>query len=240
MQHQPTSCALSFSGGKDSMLALDRAIRRGWPVKYLLNMYDAASERVRFHGVHTALIQAQADALGIPLLSKPTLPDTFEQVFLQALDDLRGRGVDAIIFGNIHLADVRAWYEAHTTGHSLLHLEPLWGEPVEALAQEVIQRGYHAVLTSVELARAKESWLGQPLSETLIAEFSAAGIDICGERGEYHTFVSNGPLFRSPVHIRPGERVSVPGYALIDILLEQPVPQPAPQASAEPSAERYR
>jgi uncharacterized protein (TIGR00290 family) len=236
MQRQPTSCALSFSGGKDSMLALDRAIRRGWPVTYLLNLYDAASERVRFHGVRTTLIQAQADALGIPLLSKPTRPDTFEQVFLEALDDLCGRGVDAIIFGNIHLADVRAWYEERTTGQRLLHLEPLWGEPVEALAREVIQRGYHAVLTSVELARAKETWLGQPLSEALLAEFSAAGIDICGERGEYHTFVSSGPLFRSPVPIRPGERVSMPGYALIDILLEQPVVQPTIRASAEPSA----
>jgi diphthine-ammonia ligase len=228
MQHQPTSCALSFSGGKDSMLALDRAIRRGWPVTYLLNLYDEASERVRFHGVHKTLIHAQANALGISLLSKPTRPDTFEQVFLQALDDLRQRGVDAIIFGNIHLADVRAWYEERTTSHSLLHLEPLWGEPVEALAREVIQRGYHAVLTSVELARAKEAWLGQPLSEPLLAAFAAAGIDLCGERGEYHTFVSNGPLFRLPVPIRLGERVSMPGYALIDLLLEQPLPPAAP------------
>ena len=232
MQRQPTSCALSFSGGKDSMLALDRAVRRGWPVTYLLNLYDEASERVRFHGVHKTLIQAQADALGIPLLSKPTRPDTFEQVFLQALDDLRQRGVDAIIFGNIHLADVRAWYEARTTGHDLLHLEPLWGEPVETLAREVIQRGYHAVLTSVELARAKETWLGQPLSEPLLAAFAAAGIDLCGERGEYHTFVNNGPLFRSPVPIRLGERVSMPGYALIDLLLEELLPSPAPPAQA--------
>jgi diphthine-ammonia ligase len=232
MQRHPTSCALSFSGGKDSMLALDRAIRRGWPVTYLLNLYDEASERVRFHGVHTTLIQAQADALGMPLLSKPTRPDTFEQVFLQALDDLSRRGVDAIIFGNIHLADVRAWYEERTTGHDLLHLEPLWGEPVETLAREVIQRGYHAVLTSVELARAKESWLGQPLSEPLLAEFAAAGIDICGERGEYHTFVSNGPLFCSPVPIRLGEQVSMPGYALIDLLLDQSLPSPVPPAQA--------
>jgi len=220
MPGQPTSCALSFSGGKDSMLALDRAIRRSWPVTHLVNLYDAASERVRFHGVRKALIQAQADALGIPLLLAPTQPETFEQVFLAALDDLRSRGVDAIIFGNIHLADVRAWYEERTTGKGLAHLEPLWGEPVDTLAREVIQRGYHAILTSVELARAKETWLGQPLSETLITEFAAAGIDICGERGEYHTFVDNGPLFHQPVPIRLGERVSMPGYALVDLLLE--------------------
>jgi uncharacterized protein (TIGR00290 family) len=222
MQQQPTSCALSFSGGKDSTLALDRAIRRGWPVRYLLNLYDAASHRVRFHGVRQELIQAQADALGFPLLSYPTQPDTFEQVFLGALDDLRQRGVDAIIFGDIHLADVRAWYEERTTARGLLHLEPLWGEPVGLLAREVVQRGYHAVLTSVELARARESWLGQPLSEALITEFESAGIDTCGERGEYHTFVSSGPLFRRPIPIRLGERVSMPGYALIEITPEAP------------------
>ncbi len=222
MHHHPTSCALSFSGGKDSMLALDRAIRRGWPVNYLLTLYDAASQRVRFHGVRQALIQAQADALGIPLLAHPTHPETFAQVFLDALTDLRERGVDAIIFGNIHLADVRAWYEERTTGSGLMHLEPLWGEPVGLLAREAIKRGYHAVLTSVELARAREAWLGQPLSEALITEFEAAGIDACGERGEYHTFVSSGPLFRYPLPISLGERVSVPGYALIDIVLEAP------------------
>lgn len=222
MHDQPTSCALSFSGGKDSMLALDRAAQLGWPVSYLLNLYDAASQRVRFHGVRQELIQAQADALGIPLLAYPTQPETFEPVFLSALDDLCQRGVDAIIFGNIHLADVRAWYEERTTGKGLAHLEPLWGEPVGLLAREVVQRGYQAILTSVELARARESWLGQPLSESLIQEFEAASIDACGERGEYHTFVSNGPLFRAPLPIRLGERVSMPGYALIDITLEAP------------------
>src|ERR1051326_313618 len=217
MHQQPTSCALSFSGGKDSMLALDRAIRRGWPVTYLLNLYDAASQRVRFHGARQELIQAQADALGITLLSYPTQPDDFEQVFRGALDDLRQRGVDGIIFGNIHLADVRAWYEERTTATGLTHLEPLWGEPVGVLAREVVQRGYHAILTSVELARAREAWLGQPLSDALIAEFESAGVDACGERGEYHTFVSSGPLFRAPLSIKLGERVSMPGYALIDL-----------------------
>ncbi len=219
MQRQPTSCALSFSGGKDSMLALDRAIRRGWPVSYLVNLYDGGSERVRFHGVRKTLIQAQADALGIPLLSYPTQPENFEPVFLSALAELRERGVDAIIFGNIHLADVRAWYEERTTAQGLLHLEPIWGEPVDALVREVLERGYHAIVTSVELARAKERWLGQPLSEALLAECAAAKIDLCGERGEYHTFVSDGPLFRQPVPIRLGEQVSLPGYALIDLVL---------------------
>ncbi len=217
MSTQITSCALSFSGGKDSMLALDRAIRQGWPVRYLFNLYDEASQRVRFHGIRKELIQAQADALGISLLAYPTQLETFEQVFLAALADLHARGVDAIIFGNIHLADVRAWYEERTTGHGFQHLEPLWGEAPALLVREVIQRGYHAILTSIELARSREEWLGQPLSSALVDAFEQAGIDACGERGEYHTFVTNGPLFQHPIAITLGQTVTMSGFALIEV-----------------------
>jgi diphthine-ammonia ligase len=217
MSIQTPSCALSFSGGKDSMLALDRATRQGWPVKYLVNLYDEASQRVRFHGIRKELIQAQADALGLPLLAYPTQPETFEQIFLAALKDVRARGVDTIIFGNIHLADVRAWYEERTTGHGLHHLEPLWGEAPATLVHEVIERGYHAILTSIELARSRVEWLGQPLTPALVSAFEQAGIDVCGERGEYHTFVTDGPLFQHPIPISLGQAANMPGFALIEI-----------------------
>jgi diphthine-ammonia ligase len=212
--------ALSFSGGKDSMLALDRAVRSGLRVDYLVTLFDEASQRVRFHGVPIALIQAQADALGIPLLRYPTRPETFERIFLQSLSDLRQRDVTGIIFGNIHLADVRAWYEERTTAAGLIHVEPLWGGAPGALVRECIARGYLATLTSIELARAKLHWLGATLSEQLVQDFEQTGIDPCGEHGEYHTFVSNGPLFAHPVPISTGEVVTMPGYQLIDILLE--------------------
>ncbi|HLI06021.1 MAG TPA: hypothetical protein VKV40_05570 [Ktedonobacteraceae bacterium] len=212
--------ALSFSGGKDSMLALDRVIRSGLRVAYLVTMFDEASQRVRFHGVPIALIQAQADALGIPLLRYPTRPEIFESVFLRSLVELRQRGLSGIIFGNIHLADVRAWYEERTTAAGLIHVEPLWGGAPGALVRECIARGYLATLTSIELARAKPQWLGAALTERLVQDFEQTGIDPCGERGEYHTFVSNGPLFAHPVPIRTGEVVAMPGYQLVDILLD--------------------
>lgn len=212
--------ALSFSGGKDSMLALDRAVRSGLRVEYLVTLFDEASQRVRFHGVPIALIQAQADALGITLLPYPTRPETFESAFLQSLSDLRQRGVTGIIFGNIHLSDVRAWYEERTTAAGLTHVEPLWGDAPADLVRECIARGYQATLTCIEVARAKAAWLGATLTEQLVQEFERSGIDPCGERGEYHTFVSNGPLFARPVAIRTGTIVSMPGFQLIDILLE--------------------
>jgi diphthine-ammonia ligase len=214
-------CALSFSGGKDSTLALDRALRQGLQVKALVTMFDEASQRVRFHGVPITLIQAQARALGIPLLAYPTRPETFEAVFLQALGELRQREMTTLIFGNIHLVDVRAWYEERTRAAGLFHREPLWGEPPDMLVREFLARGYAAVLTCIEEAYADPNWLGTSLTEELIQAFEQAGIDPCGERGEYHTFVHAGPLFSSPLAFRLGERISQSGFQLLDI---QPQP----------------
>ena len=111
---------------------------------FLVTQYDEASQRVRFHGVPITLIQAQADALGIPLLSYPNSPETFETVFLQSLRGLRQHEVSTILFGNIHLADVRAWYEERTTAAGLIHHEPLWGDPPSQLVREFLARGYSA------------------------------------------------------------------------------------------------
>ena len=216
MEHRQR-CALSFSGGKDSLLALDRAIRQGLSVDFLVTMYDEASQRVRFHGVPIALIQAQASALGIPLLSYPNTPETFEAVFLQALQELRQHGITTLLFGNIHLADVRAWYEERTTAAGLIHGEPLWGDPPSKLVREFLARGYAAILTCIEEARTNPGWLGAPLTEELIQAFEQSGIDPCGERGEYHTFVYAGPLFSFPLAFCLGERLSLSGFQLIDI-----------------------
>jgi uncharacterized protein (TIGR00290 family) len=210
-------CALSFSGGKDSVLALDRALRQGLAVDFLVTMYDEASRRVRFHGVPIELIQAQAKALGIPLLAYPNAPESFERVFLQSLQDLRQHGISTLLFGNIHLADVRAWYEERVIAAGLLHGELLWGEPPTKLVRAFLARGYAALLTCIEEARTDPAWLGAPLTESLIQAFEQSGIDPCGERGEYHTFVYAGPLFSAPLAFRLGERISSAGFQLIDI-----------------------
>lgn len=210
-------CALSFSGGKDSVLALDRARRQGLQVDFLVTMYDESSQRVRFHGVPITLIQAQAHALGIPLLIYPNTPETFETMFVQCLHDLRQREITTLLFGNIHLADVRAWYEERTTAVGLIHREPLWGEAPGSLVREFLARGYAAILTCIEEARANPNWLGASLTEELIQAFEQAEIDPCGERGEYHTFVHAGPLFSAPLMFHPGKRSLSAGFQLLDI-----------------------
>jgi uncharacterized protein (TIGR00290 family) len=212
-------CAVSFSGGKDSFLALDRACRAGYRVDSLVTLYDEASQRVRFHGVPIDAIQAQADAVGIPLLRYPTRPEHFEATFLTALHDLRRVGVTSIIFGNIHLADVRAWYEERTTQAGLRHHEPLWGEEPGQLVREGIARGYLATLTCIDTRCARAAWLGALLDEALVQEFEQAGIDPCGEHGEYHTFVHAGPLFRENLALIPGKERVQDGFRQIDIQL---------------------
>ena len=203
-RHPEVRYAVCFSGGKDSMLALDRAVRAGLCVARLATLYDAASERVRFHAVPIAVMRAQAAALSLPLSLYPTTPATFEGVFLSALDELRSEGFGGLIFGDIHLADVRAWYEERVRAAGLEHVEPIWGEPPGQLVREVLTRGYTAVLTCIEAAKTEPAWLGQPLSPPLIAAFEQRGIDPCGEYGEYHTLVTDGPLFRVPLPVRFG------------------------------------
>jgi uncharacterized protein (TIGR00290 family) len=209
--------AVMWSGGKDSTLALDRLVRAGRDVRFLFNLYDAESRRVRFHGVRRELIQRQAEALRMPLLQRPTLPDTFEAVFLDGLRMLQERGVTRIAFGDIHLADVRAWYEERTTGLGLGHVEPLWGEEPATLVAELLGRRYRAILTSISEPGRRE-WLGRELDATLAGDITRSGVDPAGEHGEYHTFVFDGPLFTNAIAVLPGDVVEAEGHAQIDLV----------------------
>lgn len=210
--------ALSWSGGKDSTLALDRAVRQGLQVRCLLNIYEGSTGRVRFHGIRRDLIIAQARALELELLQRPTGPEDFEAVFLDALETLDRQGYGGIVFGNIHLADIRDWYEARTRGIGFEHVEPLWGEEPASLIREFHDRGYRARIVSVDLERGDADWAGREFDEDLIQELGRRpDIDPCGEHGEFHSFVYDGPLFRRPVRFRTGRTLELEGHRFIDL-----------------------
>jgi uncharacterized protein (TIGR00290 family) len=210
--------AVSWSGGKDSTLALDRAVRAGLQIPYLMTLYDPASGRVRFHGTPVEIMERQAAALGRELLALPGPWDRFDQVFQDGLDTLSRRGVTGMLFGNIHLVDVRAWYEDRVVAHGLHHREPLWGEAPVALLREVIERGYSAYLVSIDTARLPGSWLGRALDHACAADLAQRpDVDPCGEHGEYHTLVTDGPLFRHPLAIRPGAAHADGSFLLLDV-----------------------
>jgi uncharacterized protein (TIGR00290 family) len=211
--------AVLWSGGKDAMLALDRAVQQGLQVTRLFNLFDDTSGRVRFHGVRHQLIAAQADALGLELLQLATTPDTFEAVFLDGIRQLASAGIDTIIAGNIHLADVRAWYEERTAAAGMVQYEPLWGTPPAVVLSDVVSRGYRARVSCVDTSRGRREWLGRDLDAALAAALAGAGIDAAGESGEYHTFVHDGPLFSRPVAFRDAGSYDDGSYALLDLAL---------------------
>lgn len=219
----PTA-AMLWSGGKDSTLALHRAIADGMRVSTLFNLYDAATQRVRFHGVRRELVGMQADALGLELLQLPLGPDNYEAVFAAGLQHLRDAGINTLILGNIHLADVRAWYEERTAAAGFQHAEPLWGSSPADVVREIVSLGYRARITGIDCARSPRHWLGRDLEPALLAEFEAAGIDPAGESGEYHTFVYAGPLFGGEVGVLNGGEREVDGFAFVDVLPGGPAP----------------
>ena len=211
--------ALFWSGGKDSLLALDRATRSGLEVSHLVNVAEGNTHRVRFHGVRKELIQAQADALGKTLLQIETHPESFEQAFARALAQARSLGIEAIAFGNIHLADVRAWYEERTTGAGLRHVEPIWGEPPGALVREFVARGHLSRIVSVyPQAGGKREWLGRDITTDFIEAVERAGADPAGECGEYHSFAYGGPLFRDALRIRVAGEFEREGHRILDLI----------------------
>jgi uncharacterized protein (TIGR00290 family) len=214
-------CAVMWSGGKDSALAADRARRSGIEVACLVNFYDEATGRVRFHATRTELIGAQAEAIGVPLVARGTTWAGFETAFRDTLGILSKEGIDGIIFGDIHLGDVREWYEERVHAAGLRHLEPLWGGEPRDLLAEFVGSGGRAVITCCESEKLDESWLGRIIDEQFVRDITSVRIDPCGENGEYHSFAFAGPLFTRPVPHALGERRSDGRFAQLDVLAMQ-------------------
>lgn len=209
--------ALMWSGGKDSALALDRAGKAGIEVGRLLSFYDSATRRVRFHATRVELLQAQSEAVGIALHAIPTTWPEMVEALQSELSSLRDEGFAGVVFGDIHLADVRAWYEQRVVAAGLQHIEPIWGEPPAALLDEFISSGGRAVVTCVDLARLTEAWLGRIIDRSFAVDIAGAGVDACGENGEFHSFAFAGPVFTRPVSWVAGERRLDGGFAQLDL-----------------------
>ena len=207
-----------WSGGKDSALALWRARQRGLQVEWLVNVYDRATERVRFHATPLAAIAHQARAAGVRLVSVPTDWETFEGSLRATYAGLVQQGCRGVVFGDIHLADVRAWYEERTRGAGLDHVEPLWGESPAALLAEFVAIGGRAVLTCIETAKLDASWLGRVIDERFVRDIAALAVDPCGENGEYHSFAYSGPFFNVDIPWRAGERRDDGRFAQLDLV----------------------
>lgn len=209
-----------WSGGKDSALALTRARARGLSVTRLLNFHDAASDRVRFHATRAEVIRAQVAAIGLELRQYGTAWDAYEPALRGALAGLKEEGFAGVVFGDIHLADVRAWYEERVTANGLEHVEPIWHERPIDLVREFVAGGGRAVVTCIEDAKLDRSWLGRVIDEDFVREVAGLPVDPAGENGEYHSFAFAGPLFGSPLRWRPGEHRQDGRFSQLDIEVE--------------------
>ena len=204
---------VSWSGGKDSALALAAlAADPSVEVVGLLTSVTRGYDRVSIHGVRRALLEAQAAALHLPLTEVVLDPQStnagYETAFLDAIESskTRHRSLSAIAFGDLFLEDVRAYRERLLANTGLIPLFPLWGEPTAALAERCCDLGVEARLVCVDTTQLSEAFAGRLFDRTLLAELPAS-VDPCGERGEFHTFVANGPGFVSSVPYTVGETV---------------------------------
>lgn len=209
----PQRTLLSWSGGKDSALALAALARDpNVEVVALMTSITRGYDRVSIHGVRRELLEAQGRALGLPIVEIALEPEctnaAYEEAFVAAVADAtRTCGhVDAIGFGDLFLADVRAYRERLLSGTGVAARFPLWGEPTAILGERCIALSIHARLVCVDTTQLPESFVGRLYDRALLADLPP-GVDPCGERGEFHTFVADAPGFSKPVPYVVGDTV---------------------------------
>lgn len=217
---------VAWSGGKDSAMALERLLDDpGWHVAGLLTTITTGYERIAIHGVRRSILRRQVDALGLPLFEAEIPPQAsnavYEVEFARALEHARstfGAELETIAFGDLFLADVRAYRDALLARLGWRSVYPLWQEDTASLAHRFIERGFRAILSSVDTELLDAGFCGRDFDESLLADLPA-GVDPCGENGEFHTCVYAGPLWRKPIVLERGERVLRDGrFQYIDLI----------------------
>jgi uncharacterized protein (TIGR00290 family) len=213
---------LSWSSGKDSAWSL-HALRRGGQaeVTALFTTFNAAFDRVAMHAVRRELVEAQARAAGLPLyaiaIPHPCPDAEYERIMGAFVARARAEGVEAMAFGDLFLADIRAYRERQLAGTGIAPLFPLWGRDTRALAGEMIDGGLVAHVACVDPSRLDRTFAGRRFDRALLADLPPA-VDPCGENGELHTFVSAGPMLRQAIGVRVGGSVERDGFVFADLM----------------------
>lgn len=213
---------IAWSSGKDSAWALHVARLAGdYDIVGALTTVTDTFGRVSIHGVREELLKAQLDAAGLPAtivrIPYPCTNDIYEQKMALAMAGAIAAGVTHVIFGDLFLRDIRDYREAKLKPIGVTPVFPVWDLPTDALARAMIAAGVEAYLATVDLKKLPASFAGRRFDSELLADLPA-GVDPCGENGEFHTFVAAGPMMRGRVAVRVGERVERDGYAYADLL----------------------
>lgn len=227
---------VSWSGGKETSLACYKTMQnQDIKTAYLLNMVSEDGKHSRSHGVSSTLLRVQADALDIPIIQRRTTWGSYERVFKKAVSGLKKKGVEVGIFGDIDLQEHRDWVERVCKEAEIKPLLPLWGEDREGLLKEFIRTGFKAIVVATKANLLGKEWLGREVNKKFIEDLKrlgnidpgreelsngASGVDLCGEKGEYHTFVYDGPIFKRPVKFAVGRKIFKDKHWLLEIIPE--------------------
>ncbi len=213
---------LSWSSGKDSAWALEITRKLDQvEIVALLTTVNMTHGRVAMHAVRESVLREQADAVGLPLVAVP-LPwpcpnQTYEQAMEKAMMQARAEGVTHVVFGDLFLEDIRRYREDKLAACNMAPLFPIWRRDTANLAREMIEAGLRAYLTCVDLKKLDASFAGRIFDAHLLRDLPA-GIDPCGENGEFHTFAYAGPMFRAPISVETGQIVERDGFVFADLL----------------------
>lgn len=212
---------LSWSSGKDSAFALH--VLRGMPGVEVVGLFTTLNghfDRVAMHAVRRTLLKQQAAAVGLALtvaeLPWPCSDEEYAAIMVDVVATARNEGIESFAFGDLFLEDIRRYREAHLAGTGLTPLFPLWDRPTRELAEEMIAIGMRATLTCVDPRALGPAFAGRAFDTALLRELPPA-VDPCGENGEFHTFVWDGPMMAGPVPVRTGQVTERDGFVFADL-----------------------
>ena len=216
-----TKCLVSWSSGKDSAWMVHVLRQSGVELGGVLTTVNEVHQRVAMHAVRVELLQAQADALGLPLrqipIPSPCPNEVYERAMAAAVERAVSEGFTHVAFGDLFLEDIRRYREERLAGTGLTPMFPLFGADTGALARTMVAGGLHARLTCVNPKVVDRRFAGREFDSALLDELPSS-VDPCGERGEFHSFAYAGPMFAKPIAIASGEVVERDGFVFADVL----------------------
>jgi uncharacterized protein (TIGR00290 family) len=210
----------SWSGGKDSAMAYYRAIQLGMTPKRLLTMFQEDEEVSKSHALPLNVVQAQAERMGVPLMIRGAGWDDYEAKFIDAMDECREDGITHGVFGDIDLQGHLEWVQKTCAKSDIVPIHPLWQEPRRSILEELLTVGFEVVIVVVNTNMMPAKYIGRTFTRQLMDELEALGIDSCGENGEFHTVVIDGPIFSSRVPVTFGNMRENEGYVFLTVSLE--------------------